>query len=70
MALIEKYFDVIEALPFTVGEHSWNFADFRTAQHYSRVALNRKGVFNRQRSPKASAFMIRDRWTSFVGAEN
>ena len=51
-----------EALPFMVGEHIWNFADFRTAQHYSRVVLNRKGVFNRQRAPKASAFMIRDRW--------
>jgi len=27
--LIKEYFKVIESLPFTVGEHIWNFADFR-----------------------------------------
>ena len=70
MLLIAKYFDVIEALPFMVGEHVWNFADFRTAQHYSRVVLNRKGVFNRQRAPKASAFMIRNRWTTSRSIES
>ncbi len=62
--LIEKYFEVIESLPFTIGEHVWNFADFRTAQHYRRVILNKKGVFNRQREPKAAAFVIREHWLS------
>jgi beta-glucuronidase len=60
--LIEKYFHVIESLPFTVGEHIWNFADFRTAQHHRRVVLNRKGVFTRQRDPKSAAFVIRQHW--------
>ncbi|MBN2356151.1 beta-glucuronidase [candidate division KSB1 bacterium] len=61
-ALIEKYFSVIESLPFTIGEHIWNFADFRTAQHFRRVVLNRKGVFNRQREPKSAAFAVREHW--------
>lgn len=62
--LIGRYFEVIEALPFMIGEHIWNFADFRTAQHHRRVILNRKGVFNRQRDPKSAAFVIRKHWTS------
>ncbi len=61
-ALIEKYFEVIESLPFTIGEHIWNFADFRTAQHFRRLVFNRKGVFNRQREPKAAAFAIKKHW--------
>lgn len=61
--LIKKYFEVIESLACTIGEHVWNFADFRTAQHYRRVVLNRKGVFNRERAPKSVAFYIRDHWT-------
>lgn len=61
-ALIERYFEIIESLPFTIGEHIWNFADFRTAQHFRRVVFNRKGVFNRQREPKAAAFAIRKHW--------
>ncbi len=60
--LIKKYFEVIESLPYTIGEHIWNFADFRTAQHFRRVVLNKKGVFNRQREPKAAAFAIRNHW--------
>lgn len=59
---IEKYFETIEALQFTIGEHIWNFADFRTAQHYRRVVLNKKGVFNRTREPKSVAFFIRKHW--------
>ncbi|NOZ60704.1 MAG: beta-glucuronidase [Calditrichaeota bacterium] len=61
-SLIMKYFEVIESFPFTVGEHIWNFADFRTAQHFRRVVLNKKGVFNRQRDPKSAAFVIRKHW--------
>ncbi len=60
--LIIKYFEVIESLPFTIGEHIWNFADFRTAQHHRRVILNKKGIFNRQRDPKSAAFAIRKHW--------
>lgn len=59
---IQKYFEVIESLDFTIGEHIWNFADFRTAQHFRRMVLNKKGVFNRQREPKSAAFAIRKHW--------
>ena len=60
--MIRKYFEIIESFDCTVGEHIWNFADFRTAQHYRRVVMNRKGVFNREREPKAVAFAIRSHW--------
>ncbi len=62
IALILKYFEVIESLPFTIGEHIWNFADFRTAQHYRRVVLNKKGLFTRNRDPKMAAFAVRNHW--------
>ncbi|HEX9653212.1 MAG TPA: beta-glucuronidase [bacterium] len=61
--LIKKYFEVIESLPFTIGEHIWNFADFRTAQHHRRVVMNKKGVFTRERAPKSAAFFVRQHWT-------
>jgi beta-glucuronidase len=62
--LIGKYFEVIDSLSFMIGEHIWNFADFRTAQHHRRIIMNKKGVFNRQREPKLAAFVVRDRWRS------
>jgi beta-glucuronidase len=45
-----------------IGEHVWNFADFMTAEQYHRVVGNRKGVFTREREPKAVAFTLRDLW--------
>ncbi len=60
--LLEKYFEVIGSLPFVIGEHIWNFADFRTAQHHRRVVLNKKGIFTRARQPKAAAFVVRNHW--------
>jgi beta-glucuronidase len=61
-AMIEKYFEIIESFDFTIGEHIWNFADFRTPQHFRRVVLNKKGIFNRQREPKSAAFVVRKHW--------
>ena len=46
-----------------VGEHVWNFADFATPQMVHRVGGNRKGVFTRDRQPKAAAHWLRARWT-------
>lgn len=51
-----------DRLPFLVGEHVWNFADFNTKQGVKRVVGNKKGVFTRQRQPKAAAFLLRKRW--------
>lgn len=61
-ALLAAYCDVVESRPFCAGEHVWNFADFRTTQHYRRVVLNRKGLFTRERYPKRAAFAMRERW--------
>ncbi|GAB4433005.1 MAG: glycoside hydrolase family 2 protein [Chloroflexi bacterium OHK40] len=62
-ALIAAYLDTTEALPFVIGEHVWNFADFRANQHTTRVGgLNHKGVFTRDRRPKLGAHLLRKRW--------
>ncbi len=46
-----------------VGEQVWNFADFATSQGVMRVQGNKKGIFTRDRKPKASAHELRQRWT-------
>ncbi len=60
--LIRRYCAVIESKPYTIGEHVWNFADFRTPQHHRRVVMNLKGVFTRTREPKLAAFTLKDLW--------
>ena len=60
---LSRYFSVFDELPFVIGEHVWCFADFATKQELSRVTGNRKGVFTRQRDPKAAAHLLRRRWT-------
>jgi beta-glucuronidase len=60
--LLMRQMDVIESKPYTVGELIWGFSDFKTAQHYSRVVLNRKGLFTRDREPKMAARIVRQRW--------
>lgn len=54
-----RVFDAVEAV---VGEHVWNFADFRTTPGIMRVGGNKKGAFTRSRKPKQAAFELRDRW--------
>ncbi|MBI4832923.1 MAG: hypothetical protein HY801_15495 [Candidatus Lindowbacteria bacterium] len=60
--MLRAYIDVIRSKDFTVGEHIWNFADFKTPQNYTRTVLNRKGLFTRDRQPKLAAHMIRQLW--------
>ena len=57
--LYHQIFDEYEAV---VGEQIWNFADFKTSQGITRVLGNRKGIFTRERTPKKSAFIVRERW--------
>ena len=59
---IKAYLDLAENHPACIGAHVWNLADFRTAQHFRRVVVNRKGVFTRDRKPKRAAFALRERW--------
>jgi beta-glucuronidase len=54
-----RVFDRIEAV---VGEQVWNFADFATTSGIMRVGGNKKGVFTRDRQPKAAAYALRRRW--------
>jgi beta-galactosidase/beta-glucuronidase len=59
LAMYHRVFDRIDAV---VGEQIWNFADFATRPGISRVDGNKKGVFTRERRPKASAHALRRRW--------
>ncbi|XP_071386007.1 beta-glucuronidase isoform X1 [Centroberyx affinis] len=47
---------------YVIGELIWNFADFMTAQGVVRVVGNKKGIFSRQRQPKAGAFILKERY--------
>jgi beta-glucuronidase len=59
--MFHRVYDRIDAV---VGEQVWNFADFQTAAGIARVDGNKKGVFTRDRKPKAAAHLLRARWTA------
>jgi len=59
LAMSHRVFDRVEAV---VGEQSWAFADFATPPGIMRVGCNRKGVFTRDRVPKAATRHLRQRW--------
>ncbi|KAG7208896.1 hypothetical protein KM043_015078 [Ampulex compressa] len=63
-----KAFDQLRQEGFFIGEFIWNFADFRTAQTYTRVGGNKKGIFTRDRQPKLAAHLVRKRYHA-LGAE-
>lgn len=62
--VLEQLHKVFDSLDFVVGEQVWNFADFQTTEGIMRVNGNKKGIFTRQRQPKASAFLLKKRWES------
>lgn len=53
---------VFDSFPFVRGEQVWNFADFMTTEGILRLDGNKKGIFTRQRQPKAAAFLLKERW--------
>jgi beta-glucuronidase len=59
---LETYHRAFDKVDAVVGEHVWNFADFVTGPGFFRVDGNKKGVFTRDRRPKASAHTLRKRW--------
>ncbi|XP_051891617.1 beta-glucuronidase [Pristis pectinata] len=63
-AVMEEYFEIFDEKreDYLIGELIWNFADFMTVQSIIRVDGNKKGIFTRQRQPKLSAFVLRDRY--------
>jgi beta-glucuronidase len=64
VALIAASLRVFRQIPQVIGEHVWNFADFATAQAVHRPGGNHKGVFTRDRQPKAAAWLLRELWAS------
>ncbi|PAZ11809.1 beta-glucuronidase [Streptomyces sp. SA15] len=60
---------VFDRIAEVVGEHVWNFADFQTSNGIHRVDGNRKGVFTRDRRPKAAAHALRARWREIAGSK-
>ncbi|MFC4102684.1 beta-glucuronidase [Paenibacillus xanthanilyticus] len=60
---LASYHRSFDKHPFVIGEQVWAFADFATKQGLTRIVGNKKGIFTRQRQPKAAAFKLRERWT-------
>ncbi|MBY0203248.1 beta-glucuronidase [Paenibacillus cucumis (ex Kampfer et al. 2016)] len=56
--------EVFDEFEQFVGEQVWNFADFATSQGIIRVQGNKKGIFTRDRKPKAIAHELKRRWTN------
>ncbi|GAB3274585.1 beta-glucuronidase [Kineosporia babensis] len=64
-AYLEMNHRVFDSVPAVIGEHVWNFADFATnTRSIIRVDGNKKGVFTRDRRPKAAAHLLRKRWST------
>ncbi|XP_015501829.1 beta-glucuronidase isoform X2 [Parus major] len=63
-AMLREYHSIFDKKrkEYVIGELIWNFADFMTNQGTTRVLGNKKGIFTRQRQPKAAAFVLRDRY--------
>jgi len=60
--MLDKMIKILRSKKYVIGEHVWNFADFKTAQHTNRPIYNRKGVFTRERQPKMAAHYLRKKW--------
>lgn len=60
----EANHEIIDQCPNFVGEQVWNFADFETSNGVIRVQGNRKGIFTREKRPKAVAHYFRKRWNN------
>ncbi|GES66721.1 beta-glucuronidase [Aspergillus terreus] len=68
--LLDMYHRVFDRIDSVVGEHVWNFADFQTAVGIIRVDGNKKGVFTRERKPKAAAHTLKTRWAGMMDEDH
>ena len=64
--MLEMYHRVFDRIDAMAGEHVWNFADFQTSIGIRRVDGNKKGVFTRDRKPKAAAHSLKKRWVGLA----
>jgi beta-glucuronidase len=63
-AYLKTYLDFAQSRDYIAGMHVWAFSDFKTGQGIIRFGgVNYKGVFTRDRKPKAAAHYLRSRWT-------
>ncbi|WP_066189537.1 MULTISPECIES: beta-glucuronidase [Gracilibacillus] len=60
--MVTRQYQIIADKTYTIGAHIWSFADFKTSQTPSRVVVNRKGLFARDRQPKLAAHRIKELW--------
>lgn len=67
--MLDMYHRVFDRIESMAGEHVWNFADFQTSVSIYRVDGNKKGVFTRDRQPKAAAHRLKERWTKLQEEE-
>lgn len=63
-------FDELIDQNYFIGEQYWNFADFMTKSEYTRVLGNKKGLFTRDRQPKAAAKVMRCRYSKLISKLN
>ena len=61
---LDEFHKAFDKLDFMIGEHVWAYCDFQTKQGLNRVDGNKKGVFTRNRQPKAAAHLLRKRWNN------
>jgi beta-glucuronidase len=64
MEYLEMQHEVFDSFDSIIGEQVWNFADFQTTEGIMRVNGNKKGIFTRNRQPKAAAYLLKQRWES------
>ncbi len=60
--MVAKQFEAMCEKDYCIGAHVWAFADFKTCQSISRIIVNRKGVFTREREPKMVAHTLHRLW--------
>ncbi len=63
--LLKAYLKMAGEKDFVAGMQVWNFADFKTTSSIIRMGgYNYKGVFTRDRRPKAAARYLKGEWKS------
>ena len=68
--ILRRIITFAEHYPQCCGAHIWNLADFKVGQHTGRIVLNWKGIFTRDRTPKAAAHEVRLLWTGRKGMDD
>ncbi|XP_022808391.1 beta-glucuronidase-like [Stylophora pistillata] len=65
---MKQYFPVFDRLrkEFLAGEMIWTLTDYNVLESYDIMSTNTKGLFTRQRQPKASAQALRQRYQALA----